>query len=112
MLIAKNFLTTWPLYKPSYFTSCSQLGRSGTLAALVGRQNSKRAGHWLAEREGRKPSLRRSGREFRILGSDPGVDDKPELLLALTAPLAIPQPRGGAFLGAPSSSARARFGSK
>jgi len=40
MLIAKNFLTAWPSYKPSYFTSWSQMGWSGTEAALVGRQNS------------------------------------------------------------------------
>ena len=29
MLIAKNFLTAWPSYKPSYLTSWSQSGVAG-----------------------------------------------------------------------------------
>jgi hypothetical protein len=38
MLIAKNFLTTWPSYKPSYLISCSQAGVEGTALPMVGRQ--------------------------------------------------------------------------
>jgi hypothetical protein len=40
MFDLENFLTREASYKPSYFTSWSQFGRSGTLAALVGKQNS------------------------------------------------------------------------
>ena len=63
MLISKNFLTREASYKPSYFTSWSQFGRSGTLVALVGKQNSKelstaRDRHWTAK-------VRIRGRSFR-----------------------------------------------
>ena len=46
MLIAKNFLTAWPSYKPSYFISWSQAGVAGTTS--VGRQG------WTVLRMGRR----------------------------------------------------------
>jgi hypothetical protein len=48
MLIAKNFLTAWPSYKPSYLTSWSQLGPAGTTFLVVGIQNSECALAWAA----------------------------------------------------------------
>jgi hypothetical protein len=38
MLIAKNFLTAWPSYKPSYLISWNHLGDAGTALPAVGRQ--------------------------------------------------------------------------
>jgi hypothetical protein len=43
MLIAKNFLTAWPSYKPSYLTSCDDLA-GGREAGRIGASHGSKIG--------------------------------------------------------------------